>query len=52
MKSESRFLDVIRLKELVLSNNMEPTFNTICHYLEAAIKLVDEDKIIDALEMF
>lgn len=52
MHNEERYLDIFRLKELVLSKNMTPTYNTVCYYLESAMKLVDLDKIVDALEMF
>jgi len=52
MFKDGRYLDVFRLKDVILSNNMSPTYNTICLYLESGIKLADLDKIIDALEMF
>jgi hypothetical protein len=37
---------------MVLSKKLIPTYETLTFYLEAAIKLVDEDKIVNALEMF
>lgn len=31
---------------------MEPSFTSICCYLETAMLLADEEKVIDALEWF
>lgn len=40
-----------RLNELAKREELRPTFNSICMYLESGIKLMDMNRIISALQM-
>ncbi|CAD8175963.1 unnamed protein product [Paramecium pentaurelia] len=48
---EKRLLDLFRIFDIV-STKMQPTFQSVSNYLDTAILLADEEKVIDALEWF
>jgi hypothetical protein len=49
---QERVVDVFRMTKEVIARCGEPTFNTVCYYIECAIKAADEDRIIEALGLF
>lgn len=52
LHEEKRILDIYRVWDVILSEKLVPSFESVCIFMECAILEANEDKVVEAFEWF